>query len=104
MTNEPLGPAKEEPISFPGWAAELQRSVLTAAQKKEFRQAIGDFLAFCRARHLPVTLAVIGYYLARPDLETRRASARDALRWFVRAGKHPAVRKAADDPRRGERR
>jgi integron integrase len=72
-----------EPISFRGWSGALRDSELSPYKKGVFEREIISFLHFCKARHSPVTIALIKVYLQ--EIGGQGVSvAREALLWFVR--------------------
>lgn len=74
------------PISFPGWKDALGASGLSADTQEAFRREILSFLKHCKDTHSPATAGLAKHYLETREKLTR-APAREALRWFFRAGK-----------------
>lgn len=86
------------PISFPNWKQSLADDPsLSASIRARYARAIVGFLAECRRRHEPASVALAKTYLEERQAE-EASDERLALRWFVRsaAARRP---KGAEPPR-----
>lgn len=79
-----------DPVSFPDWKSELQRSAFGDAAKHIFAREIIGFLRHCKNRRAPATAQLAKAYIEAREQQTR-APVRDALRWWFRAAKAAAA-------------
>jgi len=77
------------PIHFPHWARVLASELPQPEALEERRRQIIGFLSYCRRSRAAASIASCRAYLEWLDSTApgRSASAREALRWFVRAGR-----------------
>jgi integron integrase len=68
-------------IWFQGWAAALATAELPPATREHYEREIVAFLAHCNRERTPVSVALARTYVGK------RETAREALRWFVRAAR-----------------
>jgi integron integrase len=86
------------PIHFPTWSRALDAEPLALEVREERRQQIIGFLGFCRRSRSVACIASCRIYLEWLESRAprRSESAREALRWFVRAGRRQGGRGEAD--------
>ena len=75
-----------EPVSFPNWKMELQRSSLPATSQAAFAREIIGFLRHCKTRRAPATVLLAKSYVEAREQQSR-GPVREALRWWFRAAK-----------------
>ncbi len=80
---------KQLPVSFPNWKEALAREPLSPARRAAYLREIIAFLKLCKTRHAPATVELVKQYLPGREQATT-APAREALRWFFKAGRKPA--------------
>ncbi len=91
----------KQPVSFPNWKDALATAGLSPARHETFAREIISFLRFCKTRHVPVTAELARQYLEIREAQTT-APAREALRWFYRAGRQAGeTRPGAESGGRG---
>ena len=77
---------ERSPIWFPDWRQVLATRALPLPDRARFEREIGAFLRYCRAGHAPASVFLARQYLQ--GLEPGAVnSAREALRWLVRASR-----------------
>jgi hypothetical protein len=76
-------------IRFPHWKETLANAEIDAPLKAAYVQEILGLFKYCKASHEAVTIKVIKQYLAWRENQSD-GPAREALRWFYRAGKTAA--------------
>ncbi len=88
MPHSTHGPAfsMHGPISFPCWKDELALAPWPESTKVAFAREILSFLKHCKERRRAATTEVAKDYLAWRERQGR-GPAREALRWFYRAGR-----------------
>jgi integron integrase len=90
-------PSERAPISFPGWSAVLHREQdLSPSVRTAYVRAVISFLRYCKVRRAPACVALAKSYI-EGLCASETPSARDALRWFVRASRAATVATAAAD-------
>lgn len=76
---------KQQPVSFPNWKEALAREPLNPVLRAAYTREIINFLKHCKTCHAPATVGLVQQYLPGREQATT-APAREALRWFFRAG------------------
>jgi len=75
-------------ISFPDWKEALAK-VTSGAERTAQEQAIFGFLHFCKVCHVPASIEAAKLYILKREAQARKRDEglREALRWFVKAGR-----------------
>jgi hypothetical protein len=73
------------PIYFPEWKEQLSGVGLGAEDQEAYRREILTFLKHCKAGRTAATVEVARRFLVERE-RASRGPAREALRWFFRAG------------------
>jgi hypothetical protein len=89
------------PVWFPDWAEGLSRSGLPVSVRQQYRNAIGEFLRFCKQTRQRATVASARQFMQEREAQRRLGAAdlaawKEGVNWFFReAGKSGGVHSGA---------
>ena len=89
-------PSPAQGVWFPQWAEVLARARLKDQERRAFRRAIFEYLAFCKQARQRATVASARHFMER--VEAKRCLGRSqlatwklALNWFFKAAQSPTA-------------